>query len=69
MPITSGSWAGGIIGPYFFKVVANRNVTVNGERYREVISNFFFALAFDLLDMWIQQDGATYHTTYERRVR
>ena len=37
----SGLWAGGIIGPYFFKDAANRNVTVNGERYREMISNFF----------------------------
>ena len=36
-----GLWAGGIIGPYFFKDAANRNVTVNGERYREMISNFF----------------------------
>ena len=32
-----GLWAGGIIGPYFFKDAANRNVTVNGERYREMI--------------------------------
>ena len=32
-----GLWAGGIIGPYFFKDDANRNVTVN----REMISNFF----------------------------
>ena len=32
-----GLWAGGSIGPYFFKVSANRNVTVNGERYREMI--------------------------------
>ena len=38
-----GLCAGGIIGPYFFKDYANRNVTVNGERYREMISNFFFA--------------------------
>ena len=30
-------WAGGIIGPYFFKYAANGNVTVNGERYREMI--------------------------------
>ena len=38
-----GSWADGIIGPYFFKDAANRNVTKNGERYREMISNFSFA--------------------------
>ena len=26
-------WAGGIIGPFFFKDASNRNVTVNGHRY------------------------------------
>ena len=36
-----GLWAGGIIGPYFFKNAANRNVTVIGEHYREMISHFF----------------------------
>ena len=36
-----GLWADGIIGPYFFKYVANRNVIVHGVRYREMISNFF----------------------------
>ena len=35
-----GLWAGGIIGPYFFKDAANRNITMNGEHYREMISNF-----------------------------
>ena len=35
-----GLWAGGIMGRYFFKDAANRNATVNGERYRELISNF-----------------------------
>ena len=36
-----GLCAGGIIGLYFFKDAANRNVTVNGERYGDMISNFF----------------------------
>ena len=40
--VCCGLWAGGIIGPYFFQGTANRNVTVNGERYREMISIFFF---------------------------
>ena len=59
-----GLWAGGIIGPYFFKDAANRNVTVNGERYREMISNFFLPKMqeLDLHDMCFQQDGATCHT-------
>ena len=56
---------GGIIGPYFFKDAANRNVTVNGERYPEMTSNFFLPKMqeLDLHDMWFQQDGATCHTT------
>ncbi|GFT44746.1 hypothetical protein TNCV_2845321 [Trichonephila clavipes] len=29
-------WAGGIIGPYFFKNDEGHNVTVNGDRYRAV---------------------------------
>ncbi|GFS90168.1 hypothetical protein TNCV_508281 [Trichonephila clavipes] len=29
-------WAGGIIGPYYFKNDEGHNVTVNGDRYRAV---------------------------------
>jgi len=36
-----GLWAGSIIGPYFFKDDNGRNVTVNGERYRVMIDDFF----------------------------
>ena len=38
--VCCGLRAGGTSGPYFFKDAANRNVTVNDERYREMISNF-----------------------------
>ncbi|GFV12640.1 DUF4817 domain-containing protein [Trichonephila clavipes] len=34
-------WAGGIIGPYFFKNDESHNVTVNGDRYKAMITNFF----------------------------
>ncbi|GFS83286.1 putative transposable element [Trichonephila clavipes] len=34
-------WAGVIIGPYFFKNDEGHNVTVNGDRYRAMITNFF----------------------------
>ncbi|GFV50314.1 hypothetical protein TNCV_622221 [Trichonephila clavipes] len=34
-------WAGGIIGPYSFKNDEGHNVTVNGDRYRAMITNFF----------------------------
>ncbi|GFW82083.1 hypothetical protein TNCV_200701 [Trichonephila clavipes] len=35
-------WAGGIIGPYYFKNDEGHNVTVNGDRYRAMITNFSF---------------------------
>lgn len=59
--------AGGIIGPYFFKDEGGRNVTVNGERYRSMITNFFLPKMEELnsVDMWFQQDGATSHTAGE----
>ena len=38
-PVWCGLWAGGIIGPYFFKNDDGRNVTVNGARYCAMISN------------------------------
>ncbi|GFV96680.1 uncharacterized protein TNCV_3387731 [Trichonephila clavipes] len=34
-------WAGGIIGLYFFKNDEGHNVTVNGDRCRSMITNFF----------------------------
>ena len=60
----ASKWWFGFIGPYFFKDAANRNVTANGERYREMICNFFLTKIqeLDLHDIWLQQDGATCHT-------
>ncbi|GFU16263.1 putative transposable element [Trichonephila clavipes] len=57
-------WAGGIIGPYFFKNDAGHNVTVNGDRYRAMITNFFIPELnnHDVQELWFQQDGATCHT-------
>lgn len=62
-----GLWAGGIIGPYFFKGDDGRNITVNGERYRVMIDDFFMPKMeeLDMPDMWFQQDGATCHTARE----
>ncbi|GFS73972.1 putative DD41D transposase [Trichonephila clavipes] len=58
-------WAGGIIGPYFFKNDEGHNVTVNGDRYRARISNFFIPELknHDVQELWFQQDGATCHTS------
>ncbi|GFT98644.1 uncharacterized protein TNCV_3829371 [Trichonephila clavipes] len=57
-------WAGGIIGPYFFKNDEGHNVTVNGDRYRAIITNFFIPELnnYDVQELWFQQDGATCHT-------
>ncbi|GFX70009.1 uncharacterized protein TNCV_340361 [Trichonephila clavipes] len=57
-------WAGGIIGPYFFKNDECHNVTVNGDRYRAMITNFFIPELnnHDVQELWFQQDGATCHT-------
>ncbi|GFV27123.1 putative DD41D transposase [Trichonephila clavipes] len=57
-------WAGGIIGPYFFKNDDDHNVTVNGDRYRAMITNFFIPElnTHDVQELWFQQYGATCHT-------
>ncbi|GFU07066.1 uncharacterized protein TNCV_2993191, partial [Trichonephila clavipes] len=57
-------WAGGIIGPYFFKNDEGHNVTVNGDQYRATITNFFIPELnnHDVQELWFQQDGATCHT-------
>ncbi|GFT92195.1 transposase [Trichonephila clavipes] len=56
--------AGGIIGPYFFENDEGHNVTVNGDRYRVMITNFFIPELnnHDVQELWFQQDGATCHT-------
>lgn len=57
-------WSGGVIGPYFFEDEDEAAVTVNGERYREMIRIFLWPRVDDmnLENMWFQQDGATCHT-------
>ncbi|GFT89328.1 putative DD41D transposase [Trichonephila clavipes] len=59
-------WAGGIIGAYFFKNDEGHNVTVNGDRYRAMITNFFIPELnnHDVQELWFQQDGATSHTAF-----
>ncbi|GFV73647.1 uncharacterized protein TNCV_112161 [Trichonephila clavipes] len=55
-------WAGGI---YFFKKDEGHNVTVNGDRYRAMITNFFIPELNnpDVQELWLQQDDATCHIT------
>ncbi|GFX52652.1 dynein heavy chain 3, axonemal [Trichonephila clavipes] len=53
-------WAGGIL----LQNDEGHNVTVNGDRYRAVITNFFIPELnnHDVQELWFQQDGATCHT-------
>ncbi|GFV79275.1 uncharacterized protein TNCV_71431 [Trichonephila clavipes] len=48
----------------FFKNDEGHNVTVNGGRYRAMITNFFIPELnnHDVQELWFQQDGATCHT-------
>ncbi|GFV14336.1 transposase [Trichonephila clavipes] len=48
----------------FFKNDEGHNVTVNGDRYRAMITNFFILELnnHDVQELWFQQDGATGHT-------
>ncbi|GFV67311.1 uncharacterized protein TNCV_3670661 [Trichonephila clavipes] len=64
LTVWSALWAGGIIGPYFFKNDEGHNVTVNSDRYRAMITNFFIPELNnqDVQELWFQQDGATCHT-------
>lgn len=62
-----GFWAGGLIGPYFFENESGKAVTVNGIRYREMITNFLWHEIgdMDVDGIWFQQDGATCHSAKE----
>ncbi|GFV00764.1 uncharacterized protein TNCV_1385832 [Trichonephila clavipes] len=48
----------------FFKNDEGHNGTVNGDRYRAMITNFFIPELnnHDVQELWFQQDGATCHT-------
>ncbi|KAG5885431.1 hypothetical protein JTB14_016825 [Gonioctena quinquepunctata] len=52
-------WAGGIIGSYFVTYQAGRNVTVNGSRYRSMLTDSPLPelQARDVSDIWFQQVG------------
>ncbi|GFV65012.1 transposable element Tc3 transposase [Trichonephila clavipes] len=47
-----------------FKNDEGHNITVNGDRYRAMITNFFIPElnSHDVQELWFQQDGATCHT-------
>jgi hypothetical protein len=58
-----------IIGPYFFQNEQGDSLTVTGDRYRQMLQNFFIPQLqlrrIRLHRTWFQQDGATCHTANE----
>ena len=40
--VCCGFWSSGIIGPFFFENRQEEAVTVNGDRYRNMLNEFFF---------------------------
>lgn len=56
----------GIIGPYFFEDNDGRTVTVNAQRYRDMLEEYFLPelrrQRIEIRNVWFQQDGATAHT-------
>ena len=55
--------------PHFFQIEAGVAITVNGERYRSMISNFLWPKMDDMdtNNKWFQQDGATCHDGHSAR--
>ena len=62
--VWGGFWPCGIIGPFFFENEQGNAVTVNGDRYRTMLSDSLLPKIEedDIDDIWFQQDGATCHT-------
>lgn len=54
-----------VIGPFFFEDDDGHTVTVNQERYRDMITNFFMPIIRRkrMGHYWFQQDGAPPHTS------
>lgn len=54
------------LGPYFFQNETGIAITVNGQRYRSMISNFMWPTLVDMDTDYVrfQKDSATCHTTH-----
>ena len=67
-PLKVTAWcavhAGGVIGPFFFEDAAGQTTTVDGARYRAILTEFYLPQLNELglEDMWFHQDEATAHT-------
>ena len=56
-------WTEGVIGPYLFEDKGGQSLIVNGNRYKEIVTNFLWPRleGMDLQDVLFQQGGATAH--------
>ena len=54
-----GFWSRGIIGPFFFETEQVEAVTVNGDRYRDMLNVFLFTKIEeeDIGNIWFKQEG------------
>ena len=57
-----GFWSRGIVGLFFFENEQGEAVTVNGDRYRDMLNELLFTKVEDIGNIWFQRDGATCHT-------
>ena len=57
-------WYGVIVGSFFFENEQGVAVTIDSERYHAMLNEFLFPIIeeVDMDDIWIQQDGAIFHT-------
>ncbi|GFX00680.1 transposable element Tc3 transposase [Trichonephila clavipes] len=65
LTVSCALWAGGIMGPYFFKNDEGHNVTLNGDRYRAMITNFFIPELnnHDVQELWSNKKSLVYADT------
>ena len=59
-----GFWSRGIIEPFIFENEQGEVITVNGDRYRNILKEFLFTKIEneDIGNIWFQQNGAMCHT-------
>ena len=58
--------AGAVIGPYCFRDDQDRHVTVNGNRYRSMITEYFWPQLYDmdLVDIWRHKPHSECHNQF-----
>lgn len=62
----AGMWSHGIVGPFFFEDEHGATLTINSERYVQMLDTMFLPVIQDLEEftdsnLWFMQDGAPAH--------